>query len=195
MRCDKTERQEMTRETQNCVKALFGSSSSQWSHNMEIPSLVLFHVFSLLDTDKLLSISRVCFKWWTIVFKGPFLRNAELFELDLGGMGDLYRFVPLKLFANLTRLTLSSTEVTNSHLQQIVSKASELEYLDISNCLRLDKTCIFQGKSAVGWSTWTFLVTATSLPYWWWHVCAHVKVYKLLSHMDMTFPQTNCCFF
>lgn len=116
---------------------------------MEIPSIVLFHVFSLLDTDELLRISTVCFEWWKIVFKGHFLRNAELFELDLGGTGDLYRFVPLKLFANLTRLTLSSTVVTNSHLQQIVSKASELEYLDISNCSCLDQICIFHAKSAL----------------------------------------------
>ena len=101
---------------------------------MEIPSVVLFHVFSFLDTEDLLSISRVCFEWWEFIFKGPFLKDAELFELDLSGTGDMYHFILLKMFANLTHLTLSSTAVTNRHFQQIVNKASDLEYLDISNC-------------------------------------------------------------
>ena len=44
-------------------------------------------------------------------------------------------------------------------------------------------------------STRTFLVTADSLRFWWKPVCAHVNVCKLLSHMDITFTRTNCCFF
>ena len=60
----------------------------------------------------------------------------------------MYHFIPLKLFPNLMRLT-SSTAVTNQHFQQIINKASDWEYLDISNCTSLDQSNIFHRKNAL----------------------------------------------
>lgn len=158
--------------------------------------MVLCHVFSFLETKDLLSTSRVCLKWWELIFKGPFLRNAELLEIDLAGTGDLYSFVPLKLFASLTRLRISSTAVTNRHFQQIIYKASDLEYLDISNCPLLDQSSIFHGKNAlsrleyvnISGNCGKFTILAVAC------LCSCENITTVVAH-GYNFSPDECCFF
>ena len=117
--------------------------------NMEaVPLVILTHVFSFLETEDLLRAARVCYKWWEVITRGKYLKETELFELDLSGSGDLYCFVPRKMFAPLTWLNISATNISNRHFQQMISTACNLEHLDISECASLDQSCIFQAKNA-----------------------------------------------
>ena len=74
------------------------------------------------------------------------MKDVDLEEIDLSGSGNLYHFIPLKLFTGTTHLNLSSTHISNRHFQQIIRVAKNLESLDISNCPGLDQICIFQAK-------------------------------------------------
>lgn len=48
------------------------------------------------------------------------------------------------MFTALINLNLSSTAISNRHLQQIIRVAANLDSLNISNCPGLDQSCIFQ---------------------------------------------------
>lgn len=98
------------------------------------PAVVLIHIFSYLEIDDLARATGVCYDWWKLIARGRYLKEAELYELDLPKMEDLYRFLPLKMFATLTRLNISSTKISNRHFLQIIRTAVNLEYLDIANC-------------------------------------------------------------
>ena len=75
------------------------------------------------------------------------MKDVELpEEIDLSGSGNLYQFIPLRLFTETRHLNLSSTSISNRHFQQIATVAKNLERLDISNCPSLDQICIFQAK-------------------------------------------------
>ena len=50
------------------------------------------------------------------------------------------------MFTALINLNLSSTAISNRHLQQIIRVAANLDSLNISNCPGLDQSCIFQIK-------------------------------------------------
>lgn len=117
--------------------------------NMEaVPSRILTCVFSFLEIEDLVRAAGVCYEWWEVITRGKYLKEAELFELDLSGSKDLYRFVPLKMFATLTWLNISSTNISNRHFQQMINTACNLEHLDISECSSLNQSCIFQAKNA-----------------------------------------------
>lgn len=117
-------------------------------------------------------------------------------EIDLAGTGDLYSFVPLKLFASLTRLRISSTAVTNRHFQQIIYKASDLEYLDISNCPLLDQSSIFHGKNAlsrleyvnISGNCGKFTILAVAC------LCSCENITTVVAH-GYNFSPDECCFF
>lgn len=75
------------------------------------------------------------------------MKDVELpEEIDLSGSGNLYQFIPLRLFTETRHLNLSSTSISNRHFQQIATVAKNLERLDNSNCPGLDQICIFQAK-------------------------------------------------
>ena len=107
----------------------------------------------------------------------------------------MYHFILLKMFANLTHLTLSSTAVTNRHFQQIVNKASDLEYLDIPNCTFLDQSTIFHGKNALSRLEYAnissncekFTILAVAC------LCSYEGVQTIVAHGYLAFPRTNCC--
>ena len=62
------------------------------------------------------------------------MRDVELpEEIDLSGSGNLYQFIPLRLFTETRHLNLSSTSISNRHFQQIATVAKNLERLDISH--------------------------------------------------------------
>lgn len=48
------------------------------------------------------------------------------------------------MFTALINLNLSSTAISNRHLQQIIRVAANLDSPNISNCPGLDQSCIFQ---------------------------------------------------
>lgn len=112
---------------------------------MILPAVVLVHIFSYLATA-----SGVCYGWWKLITRGAYLREDELYKLDLSGSEDLYRFLPLKMFATLTRLNISSTRKSNKHFLQIIRAAENLENLDISNCMSLTQSSIFKAKNVFG---------------------------------------------
>ena len=68
--------------------------------------------------------------------------------MNLSGSEDAFCFVPVKMFASLTHLKISSTNISNQHFQQLNRTAENLEFLDISNCSGLEEISIFQVKSA-----------------------------------------------
>ncbi|CAH3195097.1 unnamed protein product [Porites evermanni] len=115
---------------------------------MEFPSVVLTVIFSFLEIEDLVRAARVCKVWWKVITRGAYLKEAEPYELDLSRSEDAYRFVPLKMFALLTHLNISSTEVSNRHFEQLSRTAENLEFLDISNCSSLEQSSIFQAKKA-----------------------------------------------
>ena len=116
--------------------------------NMEFPSVVLTLIFSFLEIEDLVRAARVCKDWWKVISRGVYLKEAEPYELDLSRSEDAYRFVPLKMFALLTHLNISSTGVSNRHFEQLSRTAENLEFLDISNCSSLEQSSIFQAKKA-----------------------------------------------
>ena len=89
--------------------------------------MVLVHIFSYLEIEDLSRASGVCYDWWKLITRGAYLREAELHELDLSGLEDLYRLLPLKMFATLMRLNISSTRISNQHFLQIICAAKNLE--------------------------------------------------------------------
>ena len=89
--------------------------------NMEFPSVVLTLIFSFMEIEDLVRAARVCKDWWKVISRGVYLKEAEPYELDLSRSGDAYRFVPLKMFALLTHLNISSTGVSNRHFEQHVT--------------------------------------------------------------------------
>ena len=116
--------------------------------NMEFPSVVLTLIFSFLEIEDLVRAARVCKDWWKVISRGVYLKEAEPYELDLSRSEDAYRFVPLKMFALLTHLNISSTGVSNRYFEQLSRTAENLEFLDISNCSSLEQSSIFQAKKA-----------------------------------------------
>ena len=115
---------------------------------MEFSSVVLTVIFSFLGIEDLVRAARVCKEWWKVISRGAYLKEAEPYELDLSRSEDAYRFVPLKMFALLTHLNISSTGVSNRHFEQLSRTAENLEFLDISNCSSLKQSSIFQAKKA-----------------------------------------------
>jgi len=115
---------------------------------MNVSSVLWFAVFRFLDKD-LTRTAGACFEWWTIIMRGPYLKELELDDLYLSGTESLYRFIPLKRFRELTRLNMALTNISNHHLQQIIRGAPNLEFLDISNCQNLEQSSIFHFKSAL----------------------------------------------
>lgn len=116
---------------------------------MMFPAVVLIHIFSYLEIEDLTRAAGVCYDWWKLISRGRYLKEAELYDMDLPGSEDLYRFLPLKMFATLTRLDISSTRISNRHFLQIIRTAENLEYLNISNCTSLEQSSIFEIKNAV----------------------------------------------
>jgi len=117
---------------------------------MDVCSVLWIHVFSFLEDKDQVNVAGVCYEWWKMIFgKFSVLREVEWQELDISGTGRLYRFIPLKMFATLERLNMSSTMITNAHFQQIVQEARNLESLNISNWSSLNQSCIFQVKQYV----------------------------------------------
>ena len=113
---------------------------------MKVSSKLWIYVFAFLDEKDLVSAAGVCYEWWEMIFRirESFLMDLEWEELNLSGRGSLYRFVPLRMFTALINLNLSSTAISNRHLQQIMRVAANLDSLNISNCPGLDQSCIFQ---------------------------------------------------
>ena len=75
--------------------------------------------------------------------RGQFLKEAEWDELDLSRTGNLYHFIPLQMFGELTRLNVSSTNISNRHFLQIIRRARNLEFLNIFYCPSLEQSSIF----------------------------------------------------
>ena len=115
---------------------------------MKVSSKLWIYVFAFLDEKDLVSAAGVCYEWWETIFRirESFLMDLEWEELDLSRRGSLYRFVPLRMFTALINLNLSSTAISNRHLQQIIRVAANLDSLNISNCPGLNQSCIFQIK-------------------------------------------------
>lgn len=159
-------------------------------------TVVLIHIFSYLEIEDLIRASGVCYDWWKLIARGRHLKEAEVYELDLSETEDLYRFLPLTMFATLTRLNISSTKISNRHFLQIIRTAANLEYLDISNCTSLEQTSIFEIKNAVfsrgleyvdiSGNQERFTILAV-------HVSVRVKTFKQSWHMDTIFMEKNCC--
>lgn len=56
------------------------------------------------------------------------MKDVELpEEIDLSGSGNLYQFIPLRLFTETRHLNLSSTSISNRHFQQTATVAKNLE--------------------------------------------------------------------
>lgn len=116
---------------------------------MNVSSVLWFEIFRFLDKEDLTRTAGVCFEWWTMTMRGPYLKELERDDLDLSGTESLYRFIPLRRFRELTRLNMASTNISNRHFQQIIRGAPNLEFLDISNCQNLEQSSIFHFKSAL----------------------------------------------
>ena len=66
---------------------------------MDVLSKLWLYVFGYLNESELVFAAQVCFEWWKIIFRGPFMKDVELpEEIDLSGSGNLYQFIPLRLF-------------------------------------------------------------------------------------------------
>ena len=116
---------------------------------MMFPVMVLIHICSYLEIEDLTRATDVCFDWWKLIARGRYLKEAEMYELDLSETENLYHFLPLKMFATLKRLNISSTKISNRHFLQIIYTAENLEYLDISNCTSVEQSSSFEIKNAV----------------------------------------------
>lgn len=150
---------------------------------MDVSSVLWFEVFRFLDKDDLARTAGVCFEWWTMIMRGPYLKELEWDDLDLSGTGSLYQFIPLKMFQELTRLNMASTNISNRHFQQIMRNAPNLEFLDISNCQNLEQSSIFHIKSALpylehvnisGNQNFTILAVA--------NLCSSETIHMLVAH-------------
>ena len=116
---------------------------------MNVSSLLWLEVFRFLDKDDLTRTAGVCFEWWTMIMRKPFLKEAEWDELDLSRTGSLYHFIPLQMFGEFTHLNVSSTNISNLHFLQIIRRARNLEFLDISYCPSLEQSSIFHISGAL----------------------------------------------
>ena len=128
----------------------------------------------------------VCYDRWKLITRGRYLKDARLYELDIPKIEDIYRFLPLKMFAMLTCLNISLTKISNRHFLQIICTAVNLEYLNISNCTPLEQSSIFEIKNTV---------FSRGSQFWQWCVCVRVKMIKLLWAIDTILMQKNCCFY
>ena len=169
-----------------------------WQANMMLLTVVLIHIFSYLEIEDLVRASGICYQasgicydWWKLIARWRHLKEAEVYELDLSEMEDLYCFLPLTMFATLTRLNISSTKISNRHLLQIMHTAANLEYLDISYCTSLEQTSIFEIKHAVFSHGLEYMDISGNQERW--HVSVCVKTFKLSWSMDTTFMEKNCC--
>ena len=113
------------------------------------PVMVLIHICSYLEIEDLTRATDVCFDWWKLIARGRYLKEADMYELDLSETENSYHFLPLKMFATLTRLNISSTKISNRYFLQIICTAVNLEYLDISNCTSVEQSSIFEIKNAI----------------------------------------------
>lgn len=115
---------------------------------MDVHSHLLCLIFCFLDSSDLLRVSATCLAWWKFVYAGPTSRFErqleESKELDISGT-SLYTFVPLRIFRGVLSLNLGCTNVSSLHLQQIV-KESELQYLNVSSCPRIEDNFVFHSK-------------------------------------------------
>ena len=116
---------------------------------MDVNSHLWYLIFCFLDSSDLLRVSATCLAWWKLVYAGPtprFERQLEESkEIDISGTGHLYTFVPLRILRGVLSLNLGCTDVSSLHLQQIV-KGSELQYLNVSCCPRIDDNFVFHSK-------------------------------------------------
>ena len=106
--------------------------------------MILAHIFSVLEFEDLARAATVCCDWWKPISRGAYLKEAELYKMNLSGSEDVFRFVPVKMFASLTHLKISSTNISNQHFQQLNRTAENLEFLDISNCPGLEESRFFK---------------------------------------------------
>ena len=166
--------------------------------NMEFPSVVLTLIFSFLEIEDLVRAARVCKDWWKVISRGVYLKEAEPYELDLSRSEDAYRFVPLKMFALLTHLNISSTGVSNWHFEQLSRTAENLEFLDISNCSSLEQSSIFQAKKAfsrleymdISGNQGNFTILAVAC------LCSCESLQMIIAHgFTFTVEELHCYFF
>ena len=53
---------------------------------MDVLSKLWLYVFGYLNESELVFAAQVCFEWWKIIFRGPFMKDVELpEEIDLSG--------------------------------------------------------------------------------------------------------------
>lgn len=166
--------------------------------NMEFPSVVLTLIFSFLEIEDLVRAARVCKDWWKVISRGVYLKEAEPYKLDLSRSEDAYRFVPLKMFALLTHLNISSTGVSNRHFEQLSRTAENLEFLDISNCSSLEQSSIFQAKKAfsrleymdISGNQGNFTILAVAC------LCSCESLQMIVAHgFTFTVEELHCYFF
>ena len=117
---------------------------------MNASSIVWIYVFRFLSLDDLARAAGTCFAWWSTIKEFQLFEAQEWENLDLSGSGSLYRFIPRRVFRDLTSLNLSSTKVTNRHFLQMIRTAIFLETLDISYCPGISQVSIFRAKENLG---------------------------------------------
>ena len=67
---------------------------------MDVLSKLWLYVFGYLNESELVFAAQVCFEWWKIIFRGPFMKDVELpEEIDLW----LRKFVPVHSVAVVYR--------------------------------------------------------------------------------------------
>lgn len=125
------------------------------------PSVISFLwplIFQYLEAEDLVSVSAVCFSWWHFVFYGrvPSLIRRALVRCDemrLVNTGSLYRKVPLRCFARLTRISLRGTTISAKHFLQMVRITRQLRVLDIGSCGNILESAIFKAKESLHYMT------------------------------------------
>ena len=120
---------------------------------MDMDSHIWFFIFCYLNSSDIARVSVTCLAWWNLVFGKKTIRFRRILEqceeLNISRLGSTYTRLPLQIFRGLLSHDIGSTEVTSNHLLKIV-KLADLQYLDVSNCPRLEDEFIFRVKNSLG---------------------------------------------
>ena len=102
-RCENSERDEACEKQSVRGFQVSCSAARRRNSDMDVSSVLWFEVFRFQDKDDLTRTAGVCFEWWTMIMRGPYLKELERDDLDLSGTGSVYQ----------------SSVISNRHFQQI----------------------------------------------------------------------------
>ena len=108
-------------------------------------------VFEFLEPGDLVVVAGVCYSWWKFVFQGNRAVKQKLSrcgKFDLQKSGKLYQKIPLRIFAHICSLNISSTTISSDNFIVLTKVSSRLKTLQIERCGNITEGAIFRAKYA-----------------------------------------------